>query len=169
MMRGVAVAVCLAAGLTTGAAQAHAMPGSTMILHPIPAGFEATVSIPVSELQAALGAGVTTDGAGREVLERYVRAHIAITGLDGRTWPMNVKDLQLRDGEPPVLALAMAFARPPGAAPQKAHLRYDAVNHRVASHYVLVYLRGADPEGPLTPWGRLQFPFADLPLDPGGR
>ena len=168
-MRALAVAAFLAICLAAGRVEAHAMPNSTVVIQPTPAGFEAAVSIPLLELQAALSGTVTTEGGGRDALERYVRAHVSVAGTDGRPWPMSLTRLELERGEHPALALSLGFARPLGADPREARLRYDAVNHRIASHYVLVYLRSAEPGGPLTPLGRLQFPVAILRLGLGGR
>ena len=160
-MRNAAAAVLLAASLLGGRAHAHAMPNSTVEVSATASGFEAVVMIPISELEAALGHAVPRGASGRDALEPYLRAHIAVMGADGRRWPMGIMQQWADGGEHPAVGLVLRFPRPAGAALQGARLRYDAVTHRIASHYVLVYRRvGAD----LIPLGRLQTPDTVLKL-----
>jgi len=158
-MRGFAAAGLAVLSLVAGPAAGHAMPNSTVVLEPTAAGIEANVSIPLSELEAARGTPVDT-GDGRAALEAYLRAHVAVVAADGRPWPASFQRLAADGGEHPALAVRMLFAAPPGAS-REASLRYDAVNHRIASHYALVYLRDA---GALRPLGRLQYPFDVLAI-----
>jgi hypothetical protein len=160
-MRALAASAFSAALLAASLAEAHAMPNSTVVIRPVAAGIDAAVSIPLSELQAAIGGPVTVEGDGRAALEAYIRDHVAVTGADARPWSLRITRLELAGGEHPA---SLEFAPAPDAAPRAASLRYDAVNHRIASHYVLVWRRDAGPGGALIPLGRLQFPVAVLPL-----
>lgn len=160
-MRAAAAALLLAASLLAGRAQAHAMPNSTVELTATANGLEAVVMVPLSELEAALGRPVARDASSRKALEPYLRAHIAVTGADGRRWPMGIMQQWTEGGEHPALGLVLRFPRPAGSAARGAQLRYDAVNHAIASHYALVYRR----DGPdLIPLGRLQAPDTTLRL-----
>ena len=160
-MRGCAAAIMLAASLVGGAAHTHGMPNSTVVVTATAGGFEADVTIPQSELEAALGRPITTADLRRHALEAYLRAHVAVEGADGRRWPMGIMEQRLDVSDHPAVRLLLRFPAPAGAAVRGARLRYDVVNHRIASHYVLVYRRTADGFAPL---GRLQAPDARLPL-----
>ena len=155
-MRGLVLASLLV--LAAGQAEAHAMPNSTVVIAPTPAGFTATVTIPLSELEAALGHRPDLDRPGP--LETYLRAHISAASADGHPWPMTFERMAVEGGDHPALSLSLGFAKPEAAA-AGATLRYDAVNHRVASHYVLVYRREGET---LRPLGRLQSPAVALPI-----
>ena len=155
MRRGLVVAACLMAAQV----HAHPMPNSTVVVESAPTGIIATVSIPLSELEVALGAPVSLEGPGRAVLEAYVRAHITVTAPDGQPWRTNQPKMEILDDNHPILSFSLSFAGPPGA--RKPTLRYDAVNHRVASHYALVYRRIG---GRLVPLGRLQSPATTLAI-----
>jgi hypothetical protein len=157
-MRTLALAAALAASLAAGLASGHAMPNSTVVIASTFRGVEASVSIPLSELNAALGHAASPEGS-RAELESYIRAHVAVAAADGRPWP-TIRRMTAEGGEHPALILQLAFARPSAAGP--ASLLYDAVNHRIASHYVLIYRKG--PFGGLRPLGRLQYPDAVLAL-----
>jgi len=158
-MRAFAAMALAAAWLVAGPAAGHAMPNSTVVLEVTPAGIEASVSIPLSELEAARGTPVDT-GGGRATLEAYLRTHVAVLAPDGRPWSLSFRDLTSEGGEHPALAARLTFTPPTGGS-REASLRYDAVNHRIASHYALVYLRKGDA---LRPLGRLQYPFDVLPI-----
>ena len=162
-MRGFAAAVLLAASLVGARAMAHAMPNSTVVVASTRRGVDAAVVIPLSELDAALGHAASPE-ADREDLEAYVRAHVSLVSADGRVWPLSIRGMTATGDEHPALALRLAFARPAGAK-GPATLRYDAVIHRIASHYVLVYRRNWF--GGLQPLTRLQFPQVTAPLAAG--
>ena len=155
MRRGLVVTAFLVAAQV----HAHPMPNSTVVVESVPTEIVATLSIPLSELAVALGVPVSLEGTARVALETYVRAHIAITVPDGQPWPMNQLWISVVNIEHLTLSISLLFAEPPGA--RKPTLRYDAVNHQVASHYALVYRRVG---GKLVPLGRLQSPATMLPI-----
>lgn len=137
------------------------MPNSTVVVEAAPTETVATVSIPLSELEVALGAPVSLKGTARAALESYVRAHIAVTAADGQLWVVTQLQIEIDVDDHPQLKLSMRFLPPGGGRHGASSLRYDAVNHRVASHYVLVYSRVGDK---LVPLGRLQSPATTLKL-----
>lgn len=156
-MRALTLALGLVLAIPPGAARTHAMPNSTVVVLARPGGVELAVSIPLSELAAALGGEPATYTAGR-----YIAQHAGVTGADGRAWVAEVRGVHLDDvADHAVLAATLVFTPPAGASAKAARLRYDAVSHRVASHYVLVYrLEG----GGRVPLGRLQPPAVTLSL-----
>lgn len=161
MWRTATAALALAASLAGSAAHTHGMPNSTVVVAATADGFDAEVSIPQSELEAALGRSVSADDVRRHALERYLREHVAVEGADGKRWPMGIMEQRLDAGDHPAVRLRLRFPTPPDAPARGARLRYDLVNHRIASHYVLVYRRTKDG---LEPLGRLQAPELRLPL-----
>jgi hypothetical protein len=139
------------------------MPNSTVVISASPAGFDASVSIPLSELSAALGAPVREGVSDLTALRTYVLDRVAVMGAEGRAWPASVTRFEFDNIERPTLEVSLSFAAPVAAAGRAGTFRYDAVTHRIASHYVLVYLRDA-PSGDVRPLGRLQAPAVTLPL-----
>ena len=137
----------LAAALLASSATAHPMPNSTVELRRSPGGLEATVTMPASELEAALGRPVAGDAA----LEAYLRAHVSLATTDGRALPMVITKVKAEGGDHPAVTASLRVEG------QSVSLRYDAVTHKVASHYALVYLDGK-------PLGRLQLPATTLAL-----
>jgi hypothetical protein len=135
-------------------AWAHAMPNSTLVVELLQGAVRLVARIPPSELGAVLERGRPAD--------RYVGEHADIFGADGRTWTAEVGPVAASSArEHPGVVVELLFKPPVGAATKAATLRYDAVNHRVASHYVLVYRRIGEQ---LVPLGRLQSPATELKL-----
>ncbi len=161
MIRKLAIACAFMIATLPGLLNAHSMPNSTVVVEATPTGLIAKVSIPLSELEVALGAPVSLEGPGpgRAAVETYVRTHISVTAADGKSWPLNQLQMEISNDNHPMLNLSLSFAGPPGA--RKPTLRYDAVNHLIASHYALVYHRVG---GQLVPLGRLQSPATTLAL-----
>jgi hypothetical protein len=160
-----ALAAVAFAAATVGSVQAlsHPMPNTTVLVSAVPAGFDAEISIPLSELSAALGAPVREGRADEAALRTYVLDHAAVVGSDGRAWPARIIRLEFDNLQNPTLEVSASFQTPARADRRGASFRYDAVTHRVASHNVLIYLRdapGADPR----PLGRLQAPATTLSL-----
>jgi hypothetical protein len=138
--------------LPPGHAGAHAMPNSTLVVELLEGAVRLVATIPTSELAAVLERDRGAD--------RYVGDHADIVGADGRTWTAAVGPVAAARGHPGVV-VELLFRPPTGASTRAASLRYDAVNHRVASHHVLVYRRDGDA---LAPLGRLQSPVTELKL-----
>lgn len=156
------LALALALGVPAALAQAHAMPNSTVVVEQAAAqSVRLALSIPLSELAVALGRPDDPLSDDLPELSRYLTQHVGIVGADGQSWLAKVETITRADDDHPVIAIILSFTRPPGASVSPASLRYDAVNHRVASHYVLVYRRVGDR---LIPLGRLQSPTTILNL-----
>lgn len=146
------------------AAWAHPMPNSTVFVEVLPGSVRLTVSIPLSEMAAALSAPADGAEAFKAQMLGYLSAHASILGADGQPWTPELQDMASahgRQGEHPVMAALLVFTPPPGTSTRAKTLRYDAVNHRVASHYVLVYRLVGEKQVPL---GRLQSPTTELQL-----
>lgn len=134
----------------------HSMPSSTAVAQLEAGGVHLVVYLPISELKAA-----TDDGPAANAGE-YVLRHVDVVGADGRIWRKQATgaEADTRDGVA-VMVVSLAFKPHPDGNPRAARLRYDAVNHRIASHYVLVYRREGDT---LVPLARLQSPTTELQL-----
>jgi hypothetical protein len=156
-VRGAFVALVLTL-LAPAAALSHAMPNSTVRLSAAGKAISAKIQIPLSELEAAIGRPVTAAqvSAERSMLEAYLRDHMELKASDGRPWGMRIEALSaIRDHDHDLMEAKVRFS-PPAGADQGIALVYDAVLHKVASHYALVYLdAGAAGEIPLA---RLQSP-----------
>ncbi len=138
------------------------MPNSTVVVEQVSSqSVRLRLSIPLSELAAAIGRPVDSRAEGRPELSRYLTQHVAVVGADGEPWLAKLGDLAGAEGDHPVIVIEMNFSPPPGASAPPVSLRYDTVTHRVASHYVLVYRRVGDK---LVPLGRLQSPAITLNL-----
>lgn len=172
MRRRSVLFLALAAAVAPPAvACAHPMPNSTVLVEVLPGLARLSVSIPWSEMAAALGK--LDDGAGaiEAQLRGYLPAHASIRGADGRAWTAEVSGISSghEGGDPsrgrseghPFLVAVLTFTPAAGASTQARTLRYDAVTHRVASHYVLVYRKVGEGK---TPLGRLQAPTTELEL-----
>ena len=160
-MRG-ALVFALALTVPAAHAMAHAMPNSTVVVEQVSAqSVRLALAIPVSELAAALGRSSDSQADISPELFRYLNQHVSVIGADGQPWLAKLEDMASADGEHLVIGIVLSFTPPPGASSSPARLRYDAVNHQVASHYALVYNRVG---GKLVPLGRLQSPATTLTL-----
>ena len=157
-------AALLALALTGPAwrAEAHAMPNSTVVVEQASSqAVRLSLTIPLSELAVAIGGPDNPRADVLPELSRYLGKHVGVIGADGQSWLAKFEDMASADGEHPVIVIVLSFTPPPGASALPASLRYDAVNHRVTSHYALVYRRAGDK---LVPLGRLQSPATVLKL-----
>lgn len=156
MRRRGLLGLALSAVLAPVQAWSHAMPNSTVVAQLKAGGLDLVAYLPISELKAA-----TDDGPAADAGE-YVLRHVDVVGADGRTWrkQATAAEADTRDGVA-VMVVSVTFARPPDSHARAARLRYDAVTHRIASHFVLVYRREGDA---LVPLARLQAPATELSL-----
>ncbi len=125
-------------------------------------GSTSPAASPAASPSGGSGTSDTTQEMWREV-QAYLAQHVAVLGADGRAWSLGLRDedVAAADGDHPAIMVVLTFTPPVGGSARAATLRYDAVTHRVASHYVLVYRQ---VDGERIPLGRLQSPATDLPL-----
>lgn len=172
MRRRSVLILALAAGVVPQAvACAHPMPNSTVLVEVMPGLARLSVSIPWSEMAAAIGKFPDDAGAIEAQLRSYLPAHASIRGADGQAWSAEVSGISSgheggyssreRSEGHPFLVAVLTFTPAAGASIEAKTLRYDAVTHRVASHYVLVYRKVGEGK---TPLGRLQTPTTELQL-----
>ena len=158
----------LALGLSLGClcqAAAHPMPNSVLLLAVQAHRIEATVQIPLSELQPAFGHAVS-DSSARLVarlgpaLRTYLAQHIKLQSPGGRAWAVAVGQLGVRETQNPLngpyreLTAQLQLVPPAGTDVRQFVLHYDAVLHQVVTHKILVAVRqdwatgqvGADAE-----------------------
>jgi len=160
-LRG-ALVFALALTVPAAYARAHTMPNSTVVVEQVSAqSVRLTLAIPLSELAAALGRPDDSQADISAELSRYLNQHVSVVSADGLPWLAKLEDMASADGEHLVMVIVLSFTPPPGASSSPARLRYDAINHQVASHYALVYHRVG---GKLVPLGRLQSPATTLTL-----
>ena len=161
-MRRLAAAAILA--FLGGPAFAHVMPNSTVHLAPAGEALTADLRVPLSELQIAYGRPLAPAAipSERAALEAYLRAHVAVSGTDGRYWPLAVESLAAaRDHDHDQLAVRLRFDPPPGRPSCCIRLTYDAVNHEVMSHFALVHWT-PQPGAAATPVARMQAPLREV-------
>lgn len=171
MRRRELLALTLAAtGVPSVLARAHPMPNSALMVEILPGSARLSALIPLSELDAAIG-GLADGAAGEAQLRGYLAAHASIRGADGQPWTAELTGISAGhgrghapsepSGEHPFLIAVLTYRPAAGASTEAKTLSYDAVNHRVASHYVLVYRLVGEEQIPL---GRLQSPATELAL-----
>lgn len=138
--------------LATGAAQAHPMPNSVVLLDLHPAGVGAELQLPLGELQAAFGHDAarhpeTLVAHLGPALGAYLQQHVRPSSPDGRPWTVAVQSLQVRAAEQIAtgpyqeLTARLWLAPPAGASPRAFRLSYDVILHQVATHVALVRVR----------------------------
>ena len=143
---------CLGLAWLLGAAQAHDVPPSTLMLDWGQSSIQVDMEVPLSELVAALGQPLPNEPplwlqAQQRVLERYFESHWAVQTPDGRPYALQLGSMQLKAHDNPrwrsQLGLLMRWrARPPeGAVTDAFTLDYTAVIERVLNHEALVYMR----------------------------
>ncbi len=159
MRAGLIAALTLAAASLAHPGHTHSMPNSTVIIDASrPGRIGLTVTIPISELEAAAPDQKATGRAG---LEAFVHEHVRVRGSDQRDWIGTLTKVARPGGDHPQLRLFLRFTPAKGAAQTAGQLRYDAVIDQIASHYVLVYRR---EDGRLRPLSRLQPPDKTVDL-----
>lgn len=132
------------------------MPNSTVVAQLEAGGVDLVAYLPISELKAA------TDDRPAADAGEYVLRHIDVVGADGGLWRKQATGAEADTrGGVAVMVVSLAFRPQPDGNPRAARLRYDAVTHRIASHYVLVYRREGDT---LVPLARLQTPTTEVQL-----
>ena len=140
-------------GLLAPAASAHVVPTSTVQLDVGERTIRATVAIPVSDIASATGldlgdGSVTAVDRQAPAIQRYLLAHFAPTGDDGRAWTVSGAALSvsttgntLTTGRYQELRTSFTLTPPAGSDERSFNLGYTAVLDRVATHVVIVTAR----------------------------
>ncbi|WP_433825304.1 hypothetical protein ACQP2E_24625 [Actinoplanes sp. CA-015351] len=126
----------VAAALLLGApppAYAHPMPDSTVVLEAGESSVSASIRIPAEELMLASGADVRS----------YLGAHLRPVTEGGVAWQVSVDAVETESSGSYREVIASATLTPPDGGPvERFVLGYDAVVHQVATHVVMVSVRG---------------------------
>lgn len=144
--------LCAFAMLLLGAGMAfgHPMPNSIVSLDVGETTISGEIVIPLIELDLALG----TDLSGapeantltaQDDLIDYLSNHIAVTAPDGRPWDVAIGPVTVMSehGDIPYAEIIAAVKMtPPNDAPLRDFLlTYDAVMHKVVTHYAVINVR----------------------------
>ena len=138
--------------LSTGAALAHPMPSSMVLLDIQPKGVATELQLPLGELQTAFGHDAAREPAtlvarlGPE-LRAYVLAHLHPTSPNGQPWTVAVRGLRVGRSEQTdtgpfqTLAADLWLSPPTGASSRVFTLNYDVIMHQLVTHTALVAVR----------------------------
>jgi hypothetical protein len=139
--------------LTPSSASAHIVPTSTVQLDVGDGVIEATVSIPVTDVEAAVGVDLG-EGSQSQVdaeadsIRAYLQQHIAPTSDDGTAWTTAVGALtvtqagsQQTTGLYQQLETTVSMTPAAGEDERSFNLGYDAIVDHVATHVVIVTVR----------------------------
>ena len=135
-----------------GAALAHPMANSVVLLDVYESEVRGEVQIPLSQLGLALKEDLLGDpdemlAAYGARFKTYLPQHIQPLTPDGEPWAVQVDALSVRGAEQTAtgpyqeLVAQMTFMPPAGASTRTFTLDYDAVIHQVVTHAALVSVR----------------------------
>ncbi|GLY32284.1 membrane protein [Kineosporia sp. NBRC 101731] len=147
----VVMIVCAVAWLCCSpSASAHVVPTSSILLEVGDGAVEATVGIPLSDLESATGIDLddesqATIDAHAAQIQQYLLDHFVPTSDDGQTWTVDDGSLTVSTvgnaqttGLYPQLETVFTLTPPPGSDRESFNLGYDAVVDKVATHTVIV-------------------------------
>ena len=125
-------------GLAAWPAAAHLTPNSEIGLEFGRDRIEATVVIPLGELEYAEPglADLRTQSIGH-----YLLSHVRAQAPDGRLWESRVERIRI-SGEPSDLVARISLRPPAGAPLRRLQLRYDAVIDKLPNHIALLAVKG---------------------------
>ena len=134
---------CLSVVLVAAPASAHILPTTTVALDVHESTIDATVSIPVTDLELATGFDVDTD---QQQLSDYITDHFTVTS-DADTWATQVTAVSLGTSQQygtaafDELTAQVVLTPDSSAVPREFELDYDVVLDKVATHTVIVSLQ----------------------------
>jgi hypothetical protein len=145
---GAAVAaILLLTGLSVAGvaapAEAHILPTTAVALTVHESEIDATVSIPVSDLELATGLDVDTDEA---AVVEYIEQHFTVASGDDR-WSTTVEKMSIGSSQQygtatfDEVTVPVTLTPADGSVPREFELDYDVVLDRVATHTVIVSLQ----------------------------
>jgi len=126
------------------AVQAHTAPGSAVTLDFHPRGVQASLALPLDELQFAFKHPLLLETnlilpRYEEELRNYLIAHIKPESLAGEAWQVTVRSLGLQLTNAPFDLIAEVWLQPPpDASARHFRFNYSVINHEVMSHYTSV-------------------------------
>lgn len=143
--------VILAIGGVAAPASAHILPTTTVALDVHEATVDATLSIPVSDLDLATSLDIDTsstmvDEADAVTIRDYIATNLGVTSSDG-AWTVVATDLSIGDNQQygtavfPVLTATVALTPPSTSVPRQFELQYDVVLEKVVTHTAIVSVR----------------------------
>lgn len=132
--------------LGCGVASSHPMPNSVITLNIGEIAISGEIAIPLIELDLAMGTDFASDpatsiAAAKDQIRDYLADHFAASTREGAAWTVSVDDIatpQSADTSYAELAATITLEPPAGASVRQFALHYDAVIHKVATHYALV-------------------------------
>ena len=128
---------------------AHPMPNSVVSLNVKEQNIEATLQLPLKELEIAFGksldnrAAIVIDSFGQQIKD-YIQQHIKITSDNGQIWQVTTNDISLVSAEQEAkgvyneLIIKVLATPPNGVSNRKFTLDYDVILHQVVTHSALV-------------------------------
>ncbi|RYD81242.1 MAG: hypothetical protein EOP61_43140, partial [Sphingomonadales bacterium] len=134
-------------------ASAHLTPNSEISLEIGQSRLDATITIPLGELEYAepgfRAVREITGLAERRMIDRYLRHHMSARSPDDRAWTIRVTETNI-GGDPADLSARVTLAPPAGASTRHLSLRYDAVIDHIPNHIALVVLKSDFDAGHLS-------------------
>jgi hypothetical protein len=135
--------------LGCGVATGHPMPNSVLTLDVGEHAIAGEIVIPLIELDLAMGTDFSSDpavaiAAAQDRIRGYLAAHVSASTPEGQAWTIAIDDIHVPEtanvASPSYAELvARLLMTPPEAASVRQFtLNYDAVLHRVVTHYALV-------------------------------
>ncbi len=133
-------------------AVAHPMPNSVLSLNVKEQNIEATLQLPLKELEIAFGkpldnrVEIVIDSFGQQ-LKDYVQQHIKITSENGQIWQVLAKEISLSSDEQEAtgiyneLIIKVLLTPPTNESKRKFMLNYDVILHQVVTHSTLVKIK----------------------------
>jgi hypothetical protein len=131
---------------------AHPMPNSVIALHIQARDIEASLQLPLTELELAFGkklndhTAILIDSFGTE-LKAYIEKHIKVTSLNGQLWKIQANELNLASvtqetiGQYNELIVKVLMSAPLQETNRKFTMNYDVILHQVATHSALVSIQ----------------------------
>ncbi|RYC69270.1 HupE/UreJ family protein [Spirosoma sordidisoli] len=154
------------------------MPNSVVLLTVQRDRIDATVQLPLSELQFAFGHAVN-DSSARLItrfgpqLSAYLRQHIRAVGPGGQPWSVGIGALSVDSSTNSINGtyrelVAHCWLKPPsGADLRQFTLYYDAIVHQVITHKILVSVRQDWASGALADESPVQIGLIELDIPSG--
>ncbi len=128
-------------------AQAHALPGTAVLLDFQRTAVAAELEIPLDQLelsfkQPLMDSPMNAAVRKRAALTAYILDHVRPVAPDGRAWRVAVDGMRVTpalDAAPIELRVHLWMTPPAGAPVRKFRFNYSVINHEVMTHTVMVF------------------------------